>query len=313
MRRQHSAGGFGMLQLLEENRLILIEAAIVEQLRRSEDITLDPDLVHARLIYTSTGRKRLKALFQAYIDIAASATLPFIMCTPTWRTNRERVLQAKADPGINTDAVRFMTEIRADQPGSGAIIKIGGVIGCKNDCYKAEEGLTASEAERFHSWQIDQLSQAGVDFLIAVTLPNVEEALGIARAMLASGLPYVMSFVIGSDGCILDGTSLADAVRRIDEAVHPRPAGYMVNCAYPTFLNVDRQPKEFVERLIGYQANAASLDHCDLDGATELLVDDIAEWGEEMLRLNRDYGVTILGGCCGTGVEHLRYLVTNWQ
>jgi S-methylmethionine-dependent homocysteine/selenocysteine methylase len=302
-----------MQQLLEENRLILMEAAIVEQLRRSEDISLDPDLVHARLIYTPSGRNRLKMLYQAYIDVASSSALPFIMCTPTWRTNRERVSRAKSDPRINSDAVRFMTEIRADQHGSGAFIKIGGVIGCKNDCYKAEEGLTASEAERFHSWQVDQLSQGGVDFLLAVTLPNVEEALGIARAMAASGRPYVMSFVIGSDGRILDGTDLGVAARKIDEAVHPQPVGYMVNCAYPTFLNVDRQPKEFVERLIGYQANAASLDHCDLDGAEELLVDDIAEWGQEMLRLNRDYGVTILGGCCGTGVEHLRYLVTNWQ
>ena len=27
--------------------------------------------------------------------------------------------------------------------------------------------------------------------------------------------------------------------------------------------------------------------------------------------LNKTYGIKMLGGCCGTGVEHLRYLVEN--
>ncbi|MCP4628141.1 MAG: hypothetical protein GY850_32190, partial [bacterium] len=49
--------------------------------------------------------------------------------------------------------------------------------------YKPNEGLSVTESEKFHSWQIDELAQAGVDFLIAETLPSVEEAKGIARAM----------------------------------------------------------------------------------------------------------------------------------
>jgi len=49
------------------------------------------------------------------------------------------------------------------------------MIGCKNDCYKPNEGLPASESEQFHAWQIDQLARAGVNFLIAETLPNIEE------------------------------------------------------------------------------------------------------------------------------------------
>ncbi|MHC4243586.1 MAG: homocysteine S-methyltransferase family protein, partial [Planctomycetota bacterium] len=36
--------------------------------------------------------------------------------------------------------------------------------------------------------------------------------------------------------------------------------------------------------------------------------EDVADWGDEMLKLNRKYGMKILGGCCGTGVTHLKYL-----
>jgi S-methylmethionine-dependent homocysteine/selenocysteine methylase len=147
--------------------------------------------------------------------------------------------------------------------------------------------------------------------LLAETLPNVDEAIGIARAMAATNVPYLISFVISRDGRVLDGTPLLDAIRRVDEAVDRKPLGFMVNCAYPTFLCADQQPAELFERLIGYQANASSLDHCDLDGADELQAESVADWGAEMLRLNRQFGLKILGGCCGTNADYLRYLVND--
>ncbi|MGD9022118.1 MAG: homocysteine S-methyltransferase family protein, partial [Lysobacterales bacterium] len=166
----------------------------------------------------------------------------------------------------------------------------------------------ASEAEHFHRWQAGQLRQGGVDFLVAQTLPNVNEAAGLARAMESTGLPYIVSFVISRDGCVLDGNDMQTAIATVDAATGCKPLGYMVNCAYPSFLCADKQPAAVFERLVGYQANASSLDHHELDGADELQRESTAGWGELMLKLNRDYGVKILGGCCGTGVEHLRYI-----
>ena len=64
-------------------------------------------------------------------------------------------------------------------------------------------------------------------------------------------------------------------------------------------------------RFIGFIANASSLDQTELDGRGEIDVDDVSTWGNQMLALNRRYGVKILGGCCGTGVEHLQYIVDN--
>jgi len=85
----------------------------------------------------------------------------------------------------------------------------------------------------------------------------------------------------------------------------------MINCSYPTFLCTDKQPLKLFNRLIGYQANASSLDHCDLDGSVQLEKDNVPDWGNEMLKLNKSYGIKILGGCCGTGEEHLKYIVNH--
>jgi len=303
--------GHDMKQLLRDRQLVLMEAAINERLRRSADVKLHPELVNAALIYDPAGRAALARIYGEYMDIAAEAALPLLLCTPTWRANRIRVSDSDVSPAINVDAAGFMQDLRDSRGATRAAVKIGGLLACKNDCYRPDEGLSAAEAEQFHSWQIEQLARGGVDFLLAETLPNVQEALGIARAMQTSGLPYVISFVIGRDSRVLDGSELQASVELIDSATQRRPLGYMVNCAYPSFLCAGRQPAELFRRLIGYQANASSLDHCDLDGAADLAADGVSDWGDLMLELNRSCGVKILGGCCGTNAGHLRYLVEN--
>jgi len=296
-----------MKELIETNRLILMECAVVERLRRTGKVQLHPSLVNAPLIYDETGRTALREIFQEYIDIARTANAPLLLCTPTWRANRERVAASGVAPQINADAVRFMQELC----GTDSRIQIGGMIGCKNDCYKPDEGLSADEAEAFHAWQIEQLSGAKPDFLIAETLPCVEEALGIARAMSATGVPYVISFVISRDGRVLDGTPLADAIRQIDDATERSAVGFMVNCTYPSFLCAQHQPPELFDRLIGFQANASSLDHCDLDGADQLESEPVSTWGDLMMNLHSEFGMKILGGCCGTDGSHMRYLARH--
>lgn len=187
-------------------------------------------------------------------------------------------------------------------------ILIGGLIGCKNDCYKPDEGLSNSEAKAFHLWQITQLAKAGIDFLLGATLPALPEATGMAQAMAETDIPFIVSFVINKEGRILDGNSLGRCFDEIDAACCRPPLGYMINCAYPSFLNAHEQPKSVLSRLIGYQANASSLDHSKLDGADGLQSDGLSDWGNLMIELNQKYGVKILGGCCGTSYEYLKFI-----
>jgi homocysteine S-methyltransferase len=172
--------------------------------------------------------------------------------------------------------------------------------------------LSAREAAYdFHMWQIEQLTRAGVDCIIAQTIPAVSEGMGIARALAKSGIPAIISFVIDREGRVLDGTPLLDAITAIDNSLATAPLGYMVNCVYPTFICAERQPSALFERLIGIQANSSSLDHTELDGASVLHQDDLQHWGENMLRLNNEFGVKILGGCCGTDNTYLQYLADH--
>ena len=300
-----------MKDLLEKNTLVLIEAAIVERLRRAGQVELHSSLVHAMFIYDDIGKVELETLYRGYISIALDAEIPILLLTPTWRANYERVKNAEVNSDINADAVRFMLDLRERYGSDASMIKVGGLIGCKNDSYKPEEGLSKSESELFHSWQIDHLARAGVDYLLATTLPNVMEAIGIAKAMEKTGVPYILSFVIDRNGLVLDGTDLWGAISLIDSETVHQPLCYMVNCSYPTFLHAEQQPKALFTRLLGFQANSSSLSHSELDDSAELQAEEVSGWVAEMLNLNREYGVKILGGCCGTDDTYLRSLIES--
>jgi S-methylmethionine-dependent homocysteine/selenocysteine methylase len=298
-------------KLLAENDLILAEAAIIEALRRSGRVELHPRLENTLLIYDEVGRTELSQLCNEYISVGYKAGVPIFVGTPTWRANKERLSEAGVSSNVNKDAILFVKQLRGKWGSWQENIPVAGLISCKNDCYKPAEGLSSQDAYDFHSWQIERLAEPGVDFLLASTIPSLPEAAGIARAMANTNIPYVISFVINREGKVLDGNSLENCFNEIDTACSRPPLGYMINCAYPSFLNANKQPELVIFRLMGFQANASSLDHDQLDGIATLQVEDISDWGNEMLELNRKYSVRILGGCCGTDVRHLQYIVDN--
>ena len=308
-----------ILKTIETSDFVLTEAAVVETLRRGGRVQMHPQLEHAALIYEDPGRQAIREVYNGFFKIAAEAQIPMMICCPTWRASRNRVTEAGIQTDINGDAVRFMRALRPEETAMPQHPKpqnlmpqplfLGGILGPQNDCYRPDLGLKPDQAHRYHAWQAQKLAGAGVDFLLAATLPALPEAIGMTRALADTGLPYFISFVINRTGTILDGTPLDQAFAVIDPDGPNPPAGYMINCAYPSFLNADQQPASAMDRLVGFQGNASSLDHDQLDGAAELQADSVSDWGDRMVALNQRFGVKILGGCCGTGVDHLNYLV----
>lgn len=292
---------------LDTHPAILTEAAVIEALAHNDADQLHPDLFNAPMVATQEGRSALLALYQSFYQVAEAHGLPFMITTPTWRASQERILRAGADQDLNETAVAFLRQVIREIKGEKTVV-LGGLMGCGNDCYRPDQGLDERSARRFHAWQADRLAGAGADFLLGATLPALAEAKGMARAMADTGIPYMISFVINREGQVLDGTPLGRAVDDLDQTLSVPPAGYMVNCAHPSFLKAEHQPRALFRRLAGFQANASALDHDQLDNAPLQKSDDIGEWADQMIRLNREFGVRILGGCCGTRQDHLARL-----
>lgn len=296
--------------IIDDAGLVLAEAAVCERLRRMEEVTLHPSLFNTPLIYNEPGRAAMQEVYGQYRSIALNTGIPILLCAPTWRVDRERIVQAGVPQTINRDAVKFMQGLRNQWDLPRAPVLVAGLVGPKNDCYQPSQGLSEKEAIGFHEWQVRELVAAGVDLLLAQTMPALPEALGLARVMAGTGLPYIISFVINRKGEVFDGTPLPQAVESMDEELGEMPPfGYMVNCAYPTFICAGRQPASLFTRLIGIQANSSSRDQLDLDGSSATQRDSLEDWVQHMLILHREHGMKLLGGCCGTDDRYLSGIV----
>jgi homocysteine S-methyltransferase len=289
---------------------LLVEGSMFDRLKRLAGDDFDSQLAHLGLIYSERGQDALRAAYGSYADAARAAALPIVLFTPTWRANQERVsLSSLGERNVNQDATGFLVRVRDYYP-RGQVF-IGGLVGCKNDCYTPQQGLSSEESHKFHSAQIATLAASEVDFLFASTLPAVPEAIGLARAMGETDKPYILSFVADSNGLTLDGLKLEEAFARIDASVLRKPLGYFVNCTHPggLLLGLERSgaSRESLEgRLIGFQGNTSRKDPRDFDTLPQLETEEPLSFASATIQLRDSFGLSLLGGCCGTGPEHIQ-------
>jgi homocysteine S-methyltransferase len=301
-------------ELLSVSPVILGEGAVIERLRRSAGVRLDEYVVNSALIYQDAGRSALEAICRQYLDIGQRYNVPLLLSTPTWRAGKERIAAAGlAERDLNGDNFRFLADLRDTYGDYACKVAICGLMSCRGDAYKPEEALTEREAATFHLWQAEALATAGADFLLASTLPALSEAIGLARAQAATGLPYLISFVARPEGTLLDGTPLKDAIAAIDTAVTPRPLAYLINCTHASvfrkaMLNESNSSPLVRERVIGLLANTAALTPEELDASAELVEEEPELFGKSVAALHRELGMKVLGGCCGTDNRHIECL-----
>ena len=298
-------------ELLAASPVILGEGAVIERLRRSDCIRLDEHVVNSALVYQAAGRSALEAICRQYLDIGLRYNLPLLLSTPTWRAGRDRIAAAGlAGRDLNGDNVRFLTGLRDSYGDYARQVAVCGLMSCRGDAYKPAEAMTTAAAADFHIWQAGALAAAGVDFLLAATLPALSEAVGLARAQAATGLPYLISFVARPEGTLLDGTSLKEAIAAIDAAAAPRPLAYLINCTHASvfrsaLLHGSNSSPLVRERVIGLLANTAPLSPEELDASSELVEEAPEIFGRDVSALNAELGMKVLGGCCGTDDRHI--------
>ncbi len=298
--------------MMESSRVVLTEGGVIERVRRSNPALLDPFILHAGMVYEEAGRKILGNIYREYMEIGRIYGLPFISLAPTWRANPERLALSgySGHPDIVFDCVDFIDAIRQDRADQSRSIFIGGMMACRGDAYRPSEALSKKESIIFHQRQAKELATSAADFVMAATLPAYSEAWGIASVLARHDRPYVLSFVVRSDGTLLDGTPLIEAVDSIDSQIDPPPFFYMINCVHPAifekaFLAVRKSSEAAAGRILGLQANTSARDPGELEGLPFLDTSEPGEFADLMAGVHRSLGIKVLGGCCGSDASHI--------
>ena len=190
-------------------------------------------------------------------------------------------------------------------------VLIAADIGPRGDGYQVNNADVTPEAARdYHQQQIAVLAAAQVDLVCALTMTTAAEAIGIAQAADSCSLPIIVSPTVETDGRLPDGSTLGSFIQQVDDATDAAPLFYMVNCAHPTHLRptleAARSDKaSWLTRFHGFRANSSRKSHEELDNSTELDRGDVFGLAHEMAEMHSEYGLQVIGGCCGTDHEHL--------
>ncbi len=297
--------------IMSKYDVVLGEGSMYERLRRSPAVKLDPHIAHGSLIYNDEARAVLEAVHREYLDIGQRYGMPMIASSATWRASAPRIARSGyAGRAVNRDNARLMLDLRDGYGPSAQPILIAGNMGPIGDAYIPAEAPDTDAARSLHEPQIGELADSGVDLLTAKTLPAFGEALGIARLMAETGLPYTISFVALRDGTMLDGTPIEQAVARIDDAVARPPDSYNLNCVHTSVYAAalraaGARDAAATARFKGLEANTSAKTPEELEGLEELDTEAPEDFGPGLWAVHQEFGTCYLGGCCGTSTEHI--------
>jgi homocysteine S-methyltransferase len=271
-----------------------------------------PQMASYVLLQNDAGVDRVKRYFDDYIAIADQHRFGIVLETATWRASRDWAVKigtpAEELERINRRAVEVLVELRDARSKDAAPLVISGCLGPRSDAYQPTEIMTPREAEDYHASQIHTFADTAADLVAAMTLTNIPEAIGIARAARAAGMPVALSFTVETDGRLPTGPSLRKAIETVDSETDGTPAYYMINCAHPTHFDRVLEPGEtWTGRLGALRANSSAKSHAELNDSPTIDEGNPVELGQQYKALvDRFPNFRVLGGCCGTDYRHVR-------
>ena len=192
-------------------------------------------------------------------------------------------------------------------------VAIAGVLSPLEHCFRPDLAPDAETARAEHAELAGIMAEAGVDLLLLESMNALPEARAAADAARATGLPYWASFVLGPDGRVLGGESLADAARVVRDC---GAQAVLVNCVPPgdvapalaalanggatgAFPHVGR-----------FDPPSWKFEFFPRFGQTDAwpparLAEQAVAW--------RAGGARIVGGCCGSGPDHTAALAREFK
>ncbi len=276
---------------LREGALVLDGATGTELQRRG--CPTDLPLWSARALLDSP--ETVRAIHEDYWRAGAQ-----IVVANTFRTNVRTLAGAgllSRGREMNATAVRLAREARERAGGCGWV---AASVAPVEDCYCPERVPPDDELREEHRRMAEWLVQAQPDLIWVETMNTVREAHVAAQAAAETGLPFVVSLAPREDGRLLGGEPLSDAVAAI-EPLDPLAIG--VNCAPPRgILAALRTLREISARPLAAYAHIGNAEPTAGWSFSESVAPDAyCDHARTWLAA----GAAIIGGCCGTGPEHV--------
>ena len=183
------------------------------------------------------------------------------------------------------------------------------MIGPRGDGYAAGSASSADEAAEYHAGQVASFSAAGADQVSALTMTDTHEALGVARAAAAAGIPAVISFTVETDGRLPGRHAAGGGGDHRRPRVACRHTSWSTAPIRSTSCRRSRTPVRGPSGSADCAATPRPQSHAELDEAETLDEGDLDVLVPAHRALEeRLPALEIVGGCCGTDARHVAAL-----
>lgn len=272
---------------------VLLDGGLSNQLE-AQGCDLSDALWSARLL--ADGPEQLVAAHTAYVGAGAQ-----VLITASYQASFEGF--ARRGIGRAGAAVLFARSVRlARRAAAGADRRIWvaasvgpyGAMLADGSEYRGRYGLSVRELERFHRPRAEALAESGPDVLALETVPDVDEAEAMLRAVEGCGLPVWLSYSVAGDRTRA-GQPLETAFALAEGRDEVLAVG--VNCCGPADA----------DRAVRVAAETAGKPVVVYPNSGERWDDRSRRWtggatfDPARVRSWRDDGARLVGGCCRVG------------
>jgi len=292
---------------LKNDEIILLDGAVSTEIQK-RGVAMDSDVWSG--VAHKTHPEIVRQVHEDYIEAGAQ-----VITANTYSTARH-VLES-IDLGdevrtINTDAVK-LAKVARDNSAKGEIWIAGSMSSMSPFNSPLEVALGENVADNYRELA-DILAESGVDLIITEMMRDSVNAPLVIEAALSTGLPVWIGYsaMLADDGESVmswhwKNTPPSGDFRELVETLVPlggEAAGIMHSQVRDTGPALEVLEQHWSGPKLAY-AETGRLEKPDWS-FKEICKPD--EYVEEVESWISRYGVQIVGGCCGTGPEHIRVL-----
>jgi 5-methyltetrahydrofolate--homocysteine methyltransferase len=289
-----------------QNRIMLADGAVGTELMKlgltqgkstAEWNLLEPDLV--------------RKVAASYVEAGSEMVL-----TNTFGANRFQLEQyglVSKLRAINKTGAEIVREAVTGPESGGRKVFVSGCLGPSGKLFVMGE---VSEEELFEvfSEQVQALKEGGADHITIMTMTDVGEMEIAVRAAAASGLPVIASMTYeyqNGEYRTIMGNTPAEAVHA---AVAAGASVVGANCGggLDSYVKLAPVLRRLTELPVYIKGNAGLPELENGKPVYRMSPETFVSYAPKLL----EEGVTIIGGCCGTGPEYIKKLklvVDQWN
>lgn len=251
--------------------------------------------------WNDTRRENIEKLHQGFVDAGAD-----IILTNTFGGTRHRLKLHNAEDRVfelNEKGAQIARHVadKADRP-----VIVAGSVGPTGELLEPLGTLTKAQAEEAFVEQMEGLKSGGADVIWIETMSAQDEIEAAANAANRVEMPYVITASFDTAGKTMMGLAPSNLPSLLSNT-ESAPLGVGANCgvgASDLLSSVLDMTKSAPEVTVIAKANC---------GIPEIQGENVVYTGTPELMydyacLAMDAGAKIIGGCCGTSCNHLKYM-----